>query len=137
MAVQGLRKIDPHPGVVYRGASFTPEEFSQEVADTDVVTFSAFASASMDRGKAEDFATSRHKPIHVVYELHGSGGRDIAGISMIAAEKEVVLLPGSRYKIVSLTETSASSAPMAVAGGADVSGEQQSEQSWVVVLRPA
>jgi hypothetical protein len=113
VAMQGLAKIKPWNETVYRGASFTRAKF--KVAIGDVLPFNSFASASKLKSKAQDFAyTSSEKSdqerrdgapdrdVAVIYEFRRPNGRDVTEFSLAQDEEEVVLLPGSRFRVEKL-----------------------------------
>jgi hypothetical protein len=110
VAMQGLAKLKPWNKTVYRGASFTTAGFKLDVGQ--VLPFDSFASASKLRSKAEEFAyTSAQKSdkerldgapdrsVAIIYEFKRPNGRDVTEFSLAQNEEEVVLLPGSRFRV--------------------------------------
>jgi hypothetical protein len=124
VAMQGLAKFAPYNKPVYRGASFPKAGVKLDV--DQLISFNSFASASKLRSKAEEFAYTSSRPslvetkagaaprdVGIIYELYRPNGRDVAAFSLAAQEEEVVLLPGSRFRIDSVQPISAPGGPMA------------------------
>jgi hypothetical protein len=118
VAMQGLAKIAPYDKPVYRGASFP--KASVKLDKGQLISFNSFASASKLKSKAEEFAYTSSRPsqqevkdgaaardVGILYELHRPNGRDVSAFSLAQQEEEVVLLPGSKFKIDSVTPISA------------------------------
>ena len=124
VAMQGLAKFAPYNKPVYRGASFPKASVKVDIGQ--FVSFNSFASASKLKSKAEDFAYTSSRPslvetkagapprdVGILYELHRPGGRDVSEFSLAGEEEEVVLLPGSRFRIDSVQPISAPGGPNA------------------------
>jgi hypothetical protein len=107
VAMHGLLKLPSYDKDVFRGASFSEEDFTAQWQQGKELTFNSFASASQERRTAENFAKTTGKPFAVVAVIKDSGGRDVSSISMVKGEKEVVLLPGSTYVVRSLKKITA------------------------------
>jgi outer membrane biosynthesis protein TonB len=100
VAITGLRKLPAYSEDVYRGTSASEEDV-QKWMDNGL-EFTALASASTLRKKAEDFAKNnrtKDKPVEVIFVIHDCGGRDIHEISVYGDEAEVTILPGSKYTV--------------------------------------
>jgi hypothetical protein len=124
VAMQGLAKFAPYNKPVYRGASFP--KASVKLDRGQLISFNSFASASKLRSKAEEFAYTSSRPslvetkagaaprdVGILYELRRPNGRDVSAFSLAAQEEEVVLLPGSRFRIESVQPISAPGGPSA------------------------
>jgi len=136
VAMQGLAKIAPYDKPVYRGASFPKASVKLDVGQ--LISFNSFASASKLESKAEEFAYTSSRPsaqevsagapprdVGILYELHRPNGRDVSAFSLAAEEEEVVLLPGSKFKIDSVT-------PISAPGGESAKGSPITEW-WRVI----
>ena len=124
VAMQGLAKFAPYDKPVYRGASFPKAGVKLDTGQ--LISFNSFASASKLRSTAETFAYTSSRPsgqeitskaplreVGIIYELHRPGGRDVSAFSLAAQEEEVVLLPGSKFRIDSAKPISAPGGPSA------------------------
>jgi hypothetical protein len=120
VAMQGLAKIKPWNETVYRGATFAKAAMTVKVGQ--ILSFNSFASASKNKLQAELFAyTSAKKSaeerragapdrdVGIIYEFRRPNGRDVTQFSLAQTEEEVVLLPGSRFRIEQLTPIAAPS----------------------------
>ncbi|MGW3290757.1 hypothetical protein ACWDR3_39600, partial [Streptomyces sp. NPDC001002] len=76
--------------------------------NAQLITVDDFTSTSRDRGKALEFTkdhqvTGVSHPVLLKLSLTGAYGRDISLFSRAAGEKEVVFLPGARFRVTSRT----------------------------------
>lgn len=117
MAMGGLNKLEPWTKPTYRGARYTPDEFKSQFQVGKSMSFNSFASSAQEESTAVKFAhgvgiegkISKEKEIAVVSVIRNSGGRDISALSVTKGEKEVMLLPGSKFVIFSLHEVDGAS----------------------------
>ena len=111
VALQGLAKMERYKGESYRGARFTPKEFNEKFAVGKKTSFTTLASSSFDKGVAVDFAhgtgvgtkPTAEQTVAVITVLTDSGV-NISNIAMSRSEAEVVILPGSWFKVTSFEE---------------------------------
>ncbi|MGN6687338.1 MAG: hypothetical protein ACTHK1_07350 [Actinomycetales bacterium] len=112
VAMQGLSKLPPWTQDTYRGARYTEDEFKKQFGVGAVMSFDSFASSAQEEKVALNFAhgigieykIDASKDIAVVAVLSNTNGRDISEISAVKKEKEVLLLPGSRFVVKSVKE---------------------------------
>jgi hypothetical protein len=112
VAMQGLAKMEAFKGETYRGARFTPDEFSDKFSIGKTSSFTSLASSSSDKDIALNFAhglssgpvPDATKSVAVLTILTDSGGVDISNIALIRSEREVLILPGSVFEVVSVEE---------------------------------
>lgn len=102
MALQGLNKLPDYDGAVFRGAGYTETEFAAAFKQGGTLNISALTSYSKSRDIATSFAGRQPKSVKVLTRIEDAGGRDISAISTLKREAEVVLLPGSSYKVRSI-----------------------------------
>lgn len=101
VAMQGLAKLPPMRGTLYRGAQLTPADFAKEYTVGNTVTFPSLTSSSTVRKVADGWAAKNagEKTVHYVATLNVTNARDIQALSMIGDEKEWVLLPGAMFVV--------------------------------------
>jgi hypothetical protein len=106
VAMQGLSKMDPFVGDCYRGATYTEADFQEKIGVGKTVTFNSLTSSSkaMRVGLGWASKTTPVKNIAVFSIFSSTGGRDISQLSMYKKEEEVLILPGSSFVAVSVTE---------------------------------
>lgn len=110
MATSGLGKMERYARPTYRGATTTSKDFAADVGTGKNVTMPALTSTAKDPAVAEDFiksGISRAKPIGLMWIYVNSGGRDVQQLSAIRKEAEVLLLPGTPFRISSVMEVGA------------------------------
>lgn len=94
---QALEKLPPYDGKdpLFRieDSRWMPETARMERESSSQMTFSAFTSTSAG-GNPKKNGNFRYAI------FAGPGGRDISKISKIESEKEVILLPGKRFKVL-------------------------------------
>jgi hypothetical protein len=103
----GLNKLPIFRGTVYRGVSFedSPKRYKQYTTVGAVVVDPAFVSSSQDRSIGESFLTDNGDNNFVLMIIESKTGRDIMGIGASGideSEREVLFMPGTRFKIVSV-----------------------------------
>ena len=111
MAMEGLRKLEPYTDTTYRGARFTQSEFDKEFG-SGIATFNSFASTTVkedvalafEHGVGTETLIEDAKDIAVLYVFLNPDGRDIANLSAVKREGEVLILPGSRYAVMGKKE---------------------------------
>jgi hypothetical protein len=108
VALQGLKRMEPYKGIVYRGARFTPEEFSHIFKVGQPFNYGTLTSSSKDQARALDFSFSmksmpdEKQSVGILTEIEDGGGRDISEISMFMEEAEVLILPDTTLVVVSI-----------------------------------
>lgn len=80
-----LDKLPPHEGPVFRGTNLPPEVLAQYQRGA-IVTESGFLSTSMDLTVAQSQAFAGN----VEFRILSKTGRDIAALSVIPTEQEVL-----------------------------------------------
>jgi hypothetical protein len=109
MAISGLKKLKPFKGVTYRGESVA----TMSLRRGGTKTFPNLTSTSKATSTAIEFAggNAQKNPgrkIGLLWALDHAASplppRDISALSNAQTEKEVVLFPGSRFKITSIEE---------------------------------
>ena len=106
VAMQGLAKMPPKQGTVYRGERMSPADFSR-MFESATTTVHSFRSLSTSRALAEGFslagvAGNPLRPdqtfsVMSFYEVHDA--RDIKPVSANSHEDEWVVLPGSVFDV--------------------------------------
>jgi hypothetical protein len=112
VAMQGLAKLKPWTKDTYRGARYTQKEFDDTFASGKPMVFGSFASSAQEERVALNFAhgigieyiIANDKEIAVLCILSSTGGKDISKLSAVQSEKEVLLLPGTSFSLVSLKQ---------------------------------
>jgi hypothetical protein len=139
VAMQGLRKLPAFTGETYRGEHITPAQFKEKYFVGQVFPFNAFGSSSKSKDVAADFghglqgeARTPEQTVVVFQIITNSGGRDISELSVVPHEKEVLILPGSKFKVNKMRRGRAEDFPDQVARlKADLPKEW-----WIVELSP-
>ena len=104
VALQGLLKLPVHTGRTYRGERrMDPDLYKvgQVIAPLSLVS----TSKALDR--AEYFASwdsPAKYPVRFIFEYKDHGGRDIEVMSTNPQEHEVIVLPGTRFVVESITD---------------------------------
>lgn len=93
VTLPALNRIPPYTGVVYRTISSLPEEIKKQHEEGSTVTYDAFSSTtksdSWRYGQGDEF------------EIHlKKSGKNIAPISWLPKEEEVLILPGTKFKVL-------------------------------------
>ena len=107
VAMQGLSKLKPMQGQVFRGERMSQEEFDRMYGRNPTTTFNSFKSMTTVRGTAERYSINgvignTIKPnqtlsVLSIFEVHDA--RDIKSLSEVKAENEWVVLPGSSFDV--------------------------------------
>jgi hypothetical protein len=101
VAVKGLAKLDPYPGVTYRGEERSEAEMAKKVAKGNTYEFLNLTSTSKLKDTALGFSGSGGKDkVSVVWVITNGGGRDISALSLSQGEDEVLLLVGTKVTVV-------------------------------------
>ncbi|KAH3764722.1 hypothetical protein Pelo_3428 [Pelomyxa schiedti] len=99
-----LHKLKPFAGAeVYRGMSRLPEKYTEKFNPGRVITWYGLASTSVNRFDAERFATSNNTRGMIVTISHPIG-YEITDFSAFPSEQEVLMLPGSKFKVTSFED---------------------------------
>jgi len=107
--LQALLKLDPYAGgMTFRGERLTPDQFKAKYRIGGRVPFDGFSSAAKERSIGERYAVGRGvditprstQNVSVLIEAYVKTARDISQLSVKGDEKEVVILPGTKFKIL-------------------------------------
>jgi hypothetical protein len=104
MAVSGLAKIPDWSGNGYRGLALPQADVFNQYADGKTVAFPAFSSTSTNETVSTLFALkeamkSGGAKVPVLLVLQITKGKDIAKISAVESEAEVLLPPNSKFSV--------------------------------------
>ncbi|MCM2323227.1 MAG: ADP-ribosyltransferase domain-containing protein [Oligoflexia bacterium] len=88
---RGLKKLPVFRGTVRRGVSKLPAEVLAEHQEGATVTYSAFTSTS----KGQGYFLGK-----IVFKIDSKSGRDLDVSNFNRQEKEVIFLPGTRFKVL-------------------------------------
>jgi hypothetical protein len=100
-AVKGLAKLDPYPGVTYRGEERSEAEMTRKAAKGETYEFLNLTSTSKQKSTALGFSgTGGEGKVSVVWVFTNGGGRDISTLSLSQGEDEVLLLVGTKVTVV-------------------------------------
>jgi hypothetical protein len=109
--MQGLAKLEPKKGLVYRGSRMSAKEFADAYVKKSEVTFKSFTSSAVEPGPAENYATGGgakrprdDQTVSVTCILEVDDARDIRPLSEVAAEQEWLLLPGATFTITKIED---------------------------------
>ena len=101
VATKGLMKLPVKSGEAFRGFTVTPEEFVRDYSVGSVITYKPFVSTSTDRAISEAYAKLAAAPkFGVLMVIDVKDGRDVDDISLAKGEREILVLPGSKFKVV-------------------------------------
>lgn len=101
VALKGLMKLPVKSGQAFRGFTVTPEEFARDYSVGSVITYKPFVSTSTDRAISEAYAKLAVAPkFGVLMLIDVKDGRDVDDISLAKGEREILVLPGSKFKVV-------------------------------------
>jgi len=95
--IKALHSLPDYAGKVYRGVDV---DLSDQYQQDKVVHWWGFSSCSKDRSQADAFTSSKSSTI---FTINCKYGKEIEVFSAYAKEQEVVLLPGSIFKVISVT----------------------------------
>jgi hypothetical protein len=106
MIVAALKKLPPQQGTCYRGERLTPAAFQEKYGDPTnrrlpQTTLLNLTSISREHRVAQGFADGKdcvdpNKTISVLHAVKVKAGRDVAELSLLAGENELILLPGAK-----------------------------------------
>jgi hypothetical protein len=105
MALTGLKKLPVWSGPTFRGLRRTKAELDKDYVPGTQTTAKPFQSTSLEQSVAERFAkkTEDDSKVGLVCHLKITNGRDIAKLSLLGDEKEILLLPGATMTIETVT----------------------------------
>lgn len=92
-----LAKDGSYEGVVWRGAGCWNEEDYNNLVNSKIIKFNAFASSSKDVKIATRFARTKGRSI--LFKINCKTGVDISSISAMSKEQEVILKNKTRYRV--------------------------------------
>jgi len=98
----GLKQLPPYKGTIWRGVKGDVRE--KFVKDQEVV-FSAFTSCSEGLSSAGGNFFGK-KGLRTLLNIKSYQGRDISPYSSFSREKEILLLPNSRFKVIDVLQVS-------------------------------
>jgi hypothetical protein len=105
-ALAALKKLPAQAATTYRGMRMTPVAFEKLYKRGVVITEDAFSSQTTDRATAEGFANGdgtvpikSDQTVYVLVTIQVFEARDIQAISVHEAEQELLLLPGTMYRV--------------------------------------
>ena len=135
MAVSGISKLDLYKAMTYRGQTYSENGFKASIAEGKSFTIGSLASTTKEMDVATSFAgknltnpatAAKVAPakkaddvldVAVIFAYRpGHGGRDIEALSAQDGEAEVAMLPGSTFKIASVTKVGGGGTPMKATG---------------------
>ncbi|MFI2753888.1 ADP-ribosyltransferase [Cellulomonas sp. P22] len=97
-AVAGLGKLPQSSERVFRGAKFPPQVLD-EWQPGEIVSDSAFWSTSTSRAVAEEFRVRNGGNVFITLQ-RGVRGVDVQQLSHFDGESEILLLPGTRLRVL-------------------------------------
>ncbi len=144
IAMQGLAKMPAWTKPAYRGERCTPSQFTEKYSVGKEFAYNSFASSAQEDGVALNFAhgladspPSKDKSVAVLTVLEETGGRDISSISMVQREKEVLLLPGSKFIVKKVEEVDGNTAYAKYVARAQKAKVPIPDKWYVVTMAPA
>ena len=104
--LDGLAKLPPWSGQAFRGERMTQARFGERYVGEKTIRFPSFASLATERSVAEKFSkgnddTPADATVSVVVTLDVTYARNIGKLSVYRNEKEVLILPGAEFEVVS------------------------------------
>jgi len=101
--MEGLNKLPPRNGTVYRGERMTVDEFAKVWKDRKTISYSSFASSSTRPEIAEGIAAGNFaregQTVSVLSRFAVKDARDLAPLSRVTDESEWLILPGTTFTI--------------------------------------
>lgn len=94
-AVDGLKKLPPFEGTSYRGTRL-PLDMRNRLQVGDTFEDEAFLSTSSDARAAFDGNTT--------FTIQGKTGRSVESISEFSGEKEILFMPGTKFRITKIED---------------------------------
>ncbi len=144
MAVAGISKLDLYKATTYRGQTYSANGFKASIAKGKSFTIASLASTTKELDVALSFAaknvTGKKKAgetapakradevldVAVIFAYApGHGGRDIEALSAQVGEAEVAMLPGTTFKIASVTKVGSNGKPIKASGPDDLAQVQK------------
>ncbi|MDB5064697.1 MAG: hypothetical protein JWM18_1131 [Chloroflexi bacterium] len=98
----GLEHLPDHRGTVYRGTTLRPEvigRFVEAARSGHPIVEDAFTSTTSDPSVAFSGNTR--------FVIRSAHGKDVSPISVFGTEQEVLFPPGTKFRVLSVTESSA------------------------------
>lgn len=105
MIIEGLKKLPPFKGKSYRGESRPQSVYQGDYQPGKTIEKGHFLSTSKESSQSMTFAKddpAANPPKRgILWEIQANGnkGRDISKISLFEHEKEVLFMPGSKFRI--------------------------------------
>ncbi len=109
--MQGLAKMEPKKGTVYRGARMAPAEFDNTYGKQSHITYSSFVSSAVKSLPTEAYArgagavpprADQTVSVKCIFEVDDA--RDLRALSEVASEEEWLLLPGATFAITKIED---------------------------------
>ncbi len=100
-----MKKAPKFEGVSYRGLNLSKGEavdFLAGIKKNSGLTDKSFMSTSRSLPAARSFSQKKGKAVRIILKLEGKTGADIATISDVPRELEVLFSPGSKFKLKSI-----------------------------------
>lgn len=112
VAMSGLKKLPAHQGLAYRGETRDVGRFAQVDAVGKETELTTFTSTSTKPEVAANFLKQNldpagHNTIGILWVFSNAGGRDIQALSNVSTEGEILLLAGSKFKLMSVDQITA------------------------------
>jgi len=102
---QALSLLPPFDGEVYRSVEGAPFD-AVEYAVGNRVKWSTFSVASRDWAHCSELVSRKTKSFGIVFLIHSRSGRDVSRFSMTPTDREVVFLPETTFKILTVMRPS-------------------------------
>lgn len=143
MAIQGLEKIKPYEGPVYRGERHSEAVFKLLFRKGEVVPRNSLTSTTKKLSVAENFAhgvsaedlidASKNVAVIITITNTKGGSRDISKLTAYESEGEVVVLPGRKFVTKSIVEVKGSKYADKVKMATDRKPPQPAPAKWYEV----
>lgn len=106
MLLDALIKLPDWKGTAYRGMRLPVADFQQDFVVGAVIDTPTFQSTSKKTAKPNEFAKPvAGRPASVLLKLTLRTGRDVTNLSLVGNEDEVLVLPGTRFRVKSVEPT--------------------------------
>jgi Domain of unknown function (DUF4157) len=106
VAITGLEKLPDNKVSGYRGMTITKDALDAEYKANNVVTWAGFSSCSTDQMVSSVYANQPAEgKVGLLITLNIKHGKDISTFSQEAAEKEILVLPGAKFKVAGVPTT--------------------------------
>jgi hypothetical protein len=105
MAGSGLQKLPNWTGSIYRGMALSSQEFKKMFQVGKTVVFPSFTSTSTEADAPRRFAAENAKgdKVGIFLIISATKGKDVSKISFVKSENEILLPPGSVFKVNKIT----------------------------------